>query len=339
MSEFDSKSDIEKMTSELTHFSSSAIFTHVERTQKQTDIPQGSPCAIQDTSAKPSSVNMNVRPLDSCCTPRSTKESKNIATTGPNEDETKNVSVSEILNMNGMTIQDDNVGSENIKKAVIFEGAQCKEDDSVEKNHVTGAVRFGATMSRADSKSKSELITPQRVKSDNSIFQKLFSRSSRGRTLTPSGRRSKFSNLIVQSAKGRPTLGHRFTIEALTHLSSHSITDGKLSCHGDEVVGRNQAVQDHDKEQSLPLMNTAVRADSDKKHRRGRSLFRSMEHKRSRARSPSKDRSGAGLKLRSVRRESPSPKPAKRKQWPRTLMTRSQREKKRNALDSNETEK
>lgn len=339
MSNFKTKSDIEKMASNLTTMSSSAVFAQGEESKKHTPAPQGSPCAIKETSAKAPGVNMHVTPLESCCTPRSTQESKHIATADSNKEEVEHSSMNEILNITELTIYNEDAQCEHSRKAVVFDGEQGAMASSPERKCTAGTVRFDSTMSRTDSKSKSELASAQRVKSENSIFQKLFSRSSRGRTLAPSGRRSKFSNLIVQSSKGRPTLGHRFTIEALTHLSSHSITDGKLSYHGDGVSVHSHAIHNDAKEQSLPLMNTPVRADSVKKHRRGRSLFRSQEHKRSRARSPSKDRSGARLKLRSVRRESPSPEPAKRKQWPRKLLTRSQREKKRSELDSKETEK
>lgn len=295
--------------------------------------------AVIKTPHRDPGPSFHVTPLDSCCTPRATNEPKHIAACDSDGGDWEKNSLTGILNIKELKIHDDNSSAERSGKAVYFDGADVTDVGSPEKKSITATVRFETTLSRTDSKSKSELASAQRIKSDNNLFQKLFSRSSRGRTVMPSGRRSKFSNLLVQSGKGRSSLHHRITVEALTHLSAHSTTDGKESYNGEEISGYNQAFDDECKEHSIPGSVHAVRADSEKKNRRGRSLFRTGNHKRSRARSPSKDSSGERIRFRSVRRESPSPEPGKRKHWPRKLLTRAEREKKRDERDQKETGK
>lgn len=205
----------------------------------------------------------------------------------------------------------------------------------------------------------------------------LFVESTRTRTLTTS-RRSIVGNattlvgngnctathvemkrgVLVNCRKGQPAFVHMVTAEALPE-SGIPEAMGRFTDET-EVGVRSPAsvvygsVDVSTTKDAVPEDNPKVgRTESVTSHRRGRSLFRSKEHKRSRARSPGLRRdfecreSVAGGTVHSgmnsgyatwtaIRRESLSPRPANRKRtWRRKVMSRVERER-RLAIRKNE---
>lgn len=195
---------------------------------------------------------------------------------------------------------------------------------------------------------------------ENSLFAKLFVRSTRTRTVTTlrrsvlvlggllgeSGSRSQrigwvSTSVIVDRRNASSSLVHRVTAEALPQSTLNNATG--IGSSSTEVVSHHRT---HESESDLvePRLAIKNRADSLQKERRGRSLFRTKDHKRSRARSPGPRQVGRngnvvgtgtgtgetrmGLsKMSWVRRESPSPQPAMRKRsWVRKVIPRAERE-------------
>ena len=190
------------------------------------------------------------------------------------------------------------------------------------------AVRFGVdtkSSGRPEGTMKSEEAFPrpskseeaferrQTRRSDNSMTNKLF--RSRCRTITPCpGRRSKRSTLLMQSEKGRPGLRRHTTVEA---LPDEDITSAAGSW--------NNAA--HSKKLSRPIL--AIRANSVRSERRGRSLFRyTNPSQRSRARSPVR----RGGMTRLARKESAEPG-ERYTSWGAKIMSRLDREKMREKRD------
>ena len=210
---------------------------------------------------------------------------------------------------------------------------QCTEAESDDENgnqkaEKVGTVRFETNRSSKNSISKSEEASERRRRSENNLLQKMFSRSPRSRTIISSlGRRvSRSSRVFVQSRKGRSSFHHRITIEALPEESNENDVDGDQKNTASVEQEKAETTTNFESNHHLALPS---RADSLKAERRGRSLFRSSKHKRSRAPSPG-PRTGAEsevpVELR-VRREYPEPGYRKRG-WAHKLRSRKVRTKK-----------
>lgn len=229
----------------------------------------------------------------------------------------------------------DNDASETpSKKGVTFtQTFSGAEEDPVKERGSCVTFNIAEPSSNMATKSKSERDGERQRKSENRLFPKrLGLRVSQTRTITPSARRSRNSTLLVQPGKGRANLHHRITIEA---LSKNGITcddgSGNSNDNDDDHSGDEDGKENNVKHLNIQFKgNNGIRADSMKFQRRGRSLFRTKMHKRSRARSPGERHSEAsGGKVPGIRRESPSPQPGRRKRnWVRKVMTRAEREKK-----------
>lgn len=217
------------------------------------------------------------------------------------------------------------------KRGVKFrDDFPANEDDPVKENVNCVTFNIKEPPSNLSTKSKSERDGDRHRKSESRLFpKKLGLRISQTRTITPSTRRSRNSTLLVQPGKGRHSLHHRITIEALCKNGANC--DDGCGKDNDEENNRNGGGDSKDvKHLNIQLKGrTPAKADSVKFQRRGRSLFRSTMHKRSRARSPGQRHGEDTGKVRGIRRESPSPEPARRKRnWVRKVMTRAEREKK-----------
>lgn len=229
------------------------------------------------------------------------------------------------------------------KRGVTFTDAfTAAEDGPVKEGGSCAMFNIEGSSFNVPSKSKSERDGERHRKSESRLFpKKLGLRVSQMRTITPSARRSRNSTLLVQPGKGRASLHHRITIEALSRNGIHCDDDGCKNIN-DEDDG-DDCGDDSGKENEVRHLNIqlrskpGVRADSVKFQRRGRSLFRTTMHKRSRARSPG-DRHGEDTgKVHGIRRESPSPRSGQRKRnWVRKVMTRAEREKKLKEKDEAE---
>lgn len=217
------------------------------------------------------------------------------------------------LDMQQLTLGDEGKIDDN-DQSLMFE--RDNEEDIISERSST--VRFEPISGASETVSTSEKALDRYPCMDNPMFHKMTLQNPRNRTITPSNRRSRNSKLLVQPAKGRSSFHHRFTIEALSQMSKHSAA-GDNSDDDDEEEGsgsRDRTVKE------------GTRGTSVKFQRRGRSLFRSTVHKRSRARSPGA-RYGCNKKIEGVRRESLSPQVGRRKRhWVRKVMTRCEREKK-----------
>lgn len=298
------------------------------RDRKEERALEGSSSPVYESCSRDLELSLHVTSGHSLYTPPTTNFEKKIAQCNSSGKDDERNSRTPILKFKELQIQGDSYRDGNNVKSIKVIREDVTKSCSPESKHNVEAVRAKEAMQNTNSEGNFKLLAAKRVNSDRNIFEEYISGPLRGQTLLPSGRRSRFSSLILTSGKGPSDLHRSTTIEALTHFSSCSVIERKASYNENERSCQSEAFDYHCKERPMQELKKAVRADSDMKTRRGRSLFRSKEHKRSRARSPSRDRSGATLRLRSVRRESPSPEPARRKQWPRKVLTRSQREKK-----------
>ena len=162
--------------------------------------------------------------------------------------------------------------------------------------------------------SKSEQASENRPKPESNLVRRLFSHSAFSRTIIPSlGRRtSRNSTIFVQSMKGRSTFHHRTTIDVLPHGRHQIDVHADHNAHNLEAVDRPQTGSSSTVSSESRYPYLANRSDSLKNDRRGRSLFRSSKHKRSRAPAPGRRRNRGpafddnGTECR-VRRESPEP--------------------------------
>lgn len=176
---------------------------------------------------------------------------------------------------------------------------QVKCDDQTKQQTLPrqGTVRFENSSRRCSSnRIKTEDTAPQR-RSDGSLFQRLLSRS-RSRTMTPRTK-SRLATLLVLPDKGS-SRRTRVTLDALPQAAAEE----------NDMSGFFNNLTEKD--------NEVIRSDSVKSERRGRTLFRgigshfSTSARRSRARSPVRDREGILSRIKWRRMVSPSPDPTPR---------------------------
>lgn len=318
------------MTSVLTATDSSPVHTSNLGDEKHTEDFERSPSAVLDTSHEQQDHTINSTPPDSCGTLTARNELKHISTCVSKEEDMDINAITNIADIKALKIQDDDRPGERNSQADNFHRTRAPGSSSEQRKETPTTGRLDKNISSTDSKGKSASASAsaQRTKSDQSLFQKILSLSSRTRDLLPSPRQPKYTYQIVFSPNGSSNLQNLSSIHALAHASSDRGTDGKRSCsHCCNCSANSHALNDKNTEHPIIEPRRAIRAERDNKNHRGRSLFRAQDHKRSSAPSLSKDRPGESLKLRPVRRELPSPEPAKNKHWQRNLRTWTQTQK------------